>query len=80
MGWESYKDICGFLIFFLLLFFVSAYLGYFSHNGEKTPRRVQGRGKKILLFQQNGVGFFANHDSPLSRYKTDDEWMNGRLR
>jgi len=76
MGWESYKDIYGFLIFFLLLFFVSAYLGYFSHNEEKTPRRVQGRGKKILLFQQNGVGFFANHDSPLRGMTLMDEWMD----
>jgi hypothetical protein len=39
-----------------------------------------GRGKKILLFQQNGVGFFANHDSPLRDIKTDDEWNEyGRI-
>lgn len=69
MGLESYKDICGFLIFFLFSsLFLLIWVTSLNHQREDSSQGA-GRGKKILLFQQNGVGFFANHDSPLRDYK-----------
>jgi len=51
MGWESYKDICGFLIFFFL--FSSLFLlirdASLSIVKRRFPRRVQG-GAKNLAF------------------------------
>lgn len=62
------------LRFFYEVFIVfgALFLDCFSQT-ENSSLHGAGRGQKILLFQQNGVGFSANHDSPLRGMK----WMNG---